>query len=407
MRTHLKTKLIALSLFGLTTAAVFYYPALNSAVTVAPAIPPAPDQISLPDAAQHPVIEAVFVLDTTGSMGGLIQAAKDKIWSIASTMAAAQPAPEIRMGLVAYRDRGDDYVTRVVGLSSDLDAVQAELMQFQAQGGGDGPESVNQALDEALHRIAWSQDARTYRVIFLVGDAPAHLDYPNDVPYPQTLAKAKARGIRVNAIQCGNLSDTSTEWRQIAQLGDGGFFQVDQAGSAVAIATPYDDTLAKLAADLDDTRLYYGKPVERAEKREKLAAAKESQAAASPAALARRAGFVTSKSGGASLLGEKELVEEVASGRVDLATLPADELPESLADLDLETQRDRVSKSAAKREELRHRIQDLSAQRADYLKKTLEAEGGAEDSLDHKIFNAVRQQAAGVGLSYDKAAPAY
>lgn len=407
MNTYLQTKLIGLSLFGLTAAAVVYYPALNSAATPVPAPPSEQGQIGLPDVGQHPVIEAVFVLDTTGSMGDLIQAAKDKIWSIASTMAAAQPAPEIRMGLVAYRDRGDDYVTRVVNLTKDLDAVHAELMQFQAQGGGDGPESVNQALDDALNRIGWSQDAKTYRVMFLVGDAPAHLDYQNDVPYPQTLTKAKERGIRVNAIQCGNLAGTTDEWKRIAQLGDGAYFQVDQAGGAVAIATPYDDTLATLSADLNDTRMYYGKPVERAEQREKLAVAKESQAAASPSALARRAGFVASKSGAASLLGEKELVDEVASGRLDLATLPADELPESLVDLDLETQRDMVSKSAAKREELRNQIQGLSAQRADYLKKKLEAEGGAEDSLDHKIFSTVRQQAAGVGLSYDKAAPAY
>ena len=52
-------------------------------------------------------VEVVFVLDTTGSMGGLIAAAKEKIWSIASTLAQAQQAPEISMGLVAYRDRGD------------------------------------------------------------------------------------------------------------------------------------------------------------------------------------------------------------------------------------------------------------------------------------------------------------
>ncbi|BCU06183.1 hypothetical protein Atep_08600 [Allochromatium tepidum] len=58
--------------------------------------------------------------------------AKDKIWSIAATMAAAQPAPEIRLDLVAYRDRDDDYVTRVVDLTKDLDGLHAELMQLQA-----------------------------------------------------------------------------------------------------------------------------------------------------------------------------------------------------------------------------------------------------------------------------------
>ena len=87
------------------------------------------------DTGQTPKIDVVFVLDTTGSMGGLIQTAKEKIWAIASTMASAQPTPELRIGLVAYRDRGDAYVTRVVDLSDDLDSVYATLMDFQADGG--------------------------------------------------------------------------------------------------------------------------------------------------------------------------------------------------------------------------------------------------------------------------------
>ncbi len=407
MNNPMKTKLIALGLFGLTGAAVLYYPTLRSAEPEPRPLPIVQDPIALPSAGQHPVIEAVFVLDTTGSMGGLIQAAKDKIWSIASTMAAGQPAPEIRMGLVAYRDRGDDYVTQVVDLSKDLDAIQGQLMQLQAQGGGDGPESVNQALGDALHRIAWSQDPSVYRVIFLVGDAPAHMDYPNDVPYTQTMAEAKRRGIRVNAIQCGAQTDTTQEWQRIAQLGDGGYFQVEQGGSAVAIATPFDDSLARLSTELDETRIYYGKADERARKEEKLATEKAAKAAAAPAVLARRAGFVTSESGGASLLGDKELVDEVSKGRVDLAKLPATELPAPLVGLNQEAQRNLIAEKSAKREELRGKIKDLSSQRADYLKAQVEAKGGAEGSLDHKIYSAVREQAAEKGLRYDAAAPAY
>ena len=106
---------------------------------------------------QSPVVDVVFVLDTTGSMSGLIQTAREKIWSIASTMASARPTPTIRVGLVGYRDRGDAYVTRVVDLSDNLDAVYAELMQFEAGGGGDTPESVNAALYAAVHAMSWSR----------------------------------------------------------------------------------------------------------------------------------------------------------------------------------------------------------------------------------------------------------
>ncbi|MFV2090726.1 MAG: vWA domain-containing protein, partial [Pseudomonadales bacterium] len=186
----MKTKILAAGLFALTAAAIAYYPSLHGNVTIIAPPPPIQPPIEYPVQVTAPKIEVVFVLDTTGSMTDLIQTAKDKIWSIASTMASAQPAPEIRIGLVAYRDRGDAYITRVVDLSDDLDSVYATLIDFEADGGGDGPESVNQALNDAITQISWSQDPGSYQVVFLVGDAPPHMDYPDDVKYPDVLAEA-------------------------------------------------------------------------------------------------------------------------------------------------------------------------------------------------------------------------
>src|SRR5438128_911720 len=105
----------------------------------------------------RPNVEVVFCLDTTGSMGGLIDAAKQKIWSISNQIAGGKPTPSLKVGLVAYRDRGDQYVTKVFDLTDDLDASHGHLMGFKTQGGGDFPESVNQALHEAVTKITWSK----------------------------------------------------------------------------------------------------------------------------------------------------------------------------------------------------------------------------------------------------------
>ena len=78
-------------------------------------------------ASKKPKVEVVFCLDTTGSMGGLIGAAKQKIWAIANQIASGQPTPDLKVGLVAYRDKGDAYVTQVLDLTDDLDAVHARL----------------------------------------------------------------------------------------------------------------------------------------------------------------------------------------------------------------------------------------------------------------------------------------
>src|SRR5829696_3853259 len=80
-----------------------------------------------PVVVKKPRVEVVFCLDTTGSMSGLIEGAKAKIWAICNQIAAGTPTPDLKVGLVAYRDRGDDYVTKVHDLSDDLDAVHATL----------------------------------------------------------------------------------------------------------------------------------------------------------------------------------------------------------------------------------------------------------------------------------------
>jgi Mg-chelatase subunit ChlD len=401
----MKSKILALALFGFTAASVAFYPAyqsigaINTAAQTTPAVNPLNQQRSS--------IEVVFVLDTTGSMSGLIQAAKEKIWSIASTMASAQSAPEIRMGLVAYRDRGDAYVTTVLDLSDDLDSMYASLMDFQADGGGDGPESVNQALYDAVHSVSWSQDQNTYKVVFLVGDAPPHMDYADDVRYPETLAVALKKGIVVNAIQCGQNQVTTAGWQQIAQLGQGRYFQVAQAGNAVAIASPFDKKIAVLSEKLDHTRMYYGDAEEKEKQRSKVGATDKLHATSSFASRARRAAFNSSKSGEANFLGKGELVDDVASGRVELADIEKDQLPEAMKAMAPAQQKALIEETAHRRNELQQQIGDLSEKRSDFLRKKVEEAGGAGDSLDEKIYSAVREQAGKKGLRYEADAAAY
>ena len=391
----MKTNILVTGIVLATVGAVLLYPTIrgNAAGT------PPPRDVIAPLGAKR--VEVVFVLDTTGSMSGLINAAQEKIWSIASTLAQAQQAPEISMGLVAYRDRGDAYVTQVIDLNRDLDSMYAKLMDFAADGGGDGPEAVNEALEAAIHRMSWSQDQSTYKVVFLVGDAPPHMDYQDDVKYPQVVAAAAAKGIVVNTIQCGSMSDTVAPWRHIASLGSGRYFTVEQAGSAVAIATPFDAQMATLSAELDATRLYYGSDEQRRLMAAKVEATERLNEEASVAARARRGAFNVSEAGASNLFGESELVADVASGRVDIAAVPAAQLPAAVAALPVEEQRALLADTAEKRAELQRQIASLAAERDAYIKEEIEAAGGAGDSLDQQIYEAVREQAAPLGLDYE------
>lgn len=395
----MNTKILGIALFALTLGTVAYYPQIQASTTKSD------PQTGVLIAAQRPVVDVVFVLDTTGSMSGLIQTAKEKIWSIASTMASAQPTPDIRIGLVGYRDRGDQYVTRVVDLNDDLDSVYAALMDFHAGGGGDTPESVNKALYDAVYKMSWTGSEQAYQVVFLIGDAPPHMDY-NEERFPAIVAAANKKGIVINTIQAGNIPTTVEPWTTIASLGHGSFFQVDQAGGAVAFESPFDAEIAALSAKLDSTRLYYGSDEERERMQSKVAATTELRLLASVGALARRGVFNAADAGRENLLGENELVDAIAEGHVSLEEIDEDKLPAALKPMAPADQATYLARLANERSDLQQRIRSLADDRNEFMAKKVEEAGGMADSLDQKLYEAVKVQAARAGLEY-KDGPVY
>jgi Mg-chelatase subunit ChlD len=347
-------------------------------------------------------IEVVFVLDTTGSMSSLLAAAQEQIWSIATALACAQPAPELRLGLVAFRDRKDAYVTRVTDLTTDMDALYTELVALRAEGGGDEAESVNQGLYEAVTRVDWSTDPDTYRVIFVVGDAPPHMDYADDVEFAASCRLARQRGIAVNSIQCGRNERTTPVWAEIARLGDGVFSRLDENVSRREVTTPYDNGIASMARQLDATRLPYGNDAERAAAARRGERSASIHEGSSMAAQADRALFNVTAAGRRNVYGDKDLLGDVQRGVTKLEDVREDLLPESLRALSTEERRARLQRQAKVREDLELTIQMFAARRDDYL-----AEHGAEErGLRSRLLAAMEPQAARRGFKFGGCASA-
>jgi Mg-chelatase subunit ChlD len=371
-------------------------PAPTPSPSAAPAAPPAtaplapaPPAVKPEAQTARPRVDLVFALDTTGSMSGLIEGAKAKIWSIASFVARAQPTPDVRVGLVAYRDIGDAYVTRVYDLDDDLDRVYRRLLSFRADGGGDGPEHVARALHEAVHDMSWSPHANNaVRLLYLVGDAPPHLDYQDGYDYVKAARAAAAKGIQIHAIRCGSDEETATIWRRIASLGHGEFLTINQDGGMREHRTPYDEELARLHDKLSDTVVAYG-----GAKGAATRAALEAADDAPVSVKAARAGFLSAKK-------EKmdgDLVGGVASGRVDLAKVPAAELPASIARLPLEERRTKLAADAKDRGALLDRISKLASERDHFLKSEPAAKA---TGFDGEVEKTVRKAGAAAGLAF-------
>ena len=177
-------------------------------------------------AANAPRIDIAFALDTTGSMGDEIDVVKEKIVDIARNIAAGQPRPDVRFGIVAYRDRGDVYVTKAFPFSREIADVQKALRTLDANGGGDEPESVAEGLDATVHELRWDFSRDTARMIFLIGDAGPH-EYPDGKDWRKVTSEAAEKGITISVIACSGLNAVGEQvFRKIARMGDGQFMHL-------------------------------------------------------------------------------------------------------------------------------------------------------------------------------------
>lgn len=168
-----------------------------------------------------PRIDVAFVLDTTGSMGDEIDVVKDRIVEIARNISAGRPRPDVRFGIVAYRDRGDAYVTRTFQFSREIAEVQKTLRSLSAEGGGDEPEAVAEALHAAVHELQWDFARSTARMAFLIGDAGPQ-QYRDGKDWRKVSSEAAEKGITISVIACSGLSPAGERvFEKIAKIGDG------------------------------------------------------------------------------------------------------------------------------------------------------------------------------------------
>lgn len=353
----------------------------------AQAIPPAQQQHG------PVVIELLFVLDTTGSMGGMLEGAKSKIWSILNDVLQQRgnSGAIIRVGLVAYRDRGDAYVTRITPLSDNLDNVYSQLMRLRPEGGGDTPEDVRSAMAEALRAGGWSAPgARTSQVMFLVGDAPPQEHYHNLPSASASAREARRRGIIVNAIQCGDDADPTAAWRNVAQDGGGDYFAIAQDGGVDVVVTPYDQELAQLGQQIGSTYMPYGRREERIA-RQSAQVAVESQvaAAAPPAAKADRA---LNKALNDRPYDESDLVQKATAGNVALPSIAEAELPDALRRLAPAERQGALDNAVGDRRALRDRIVALSKLRQQYLAQQRSKKGAGKAGFDAAVSSALARQ---------------
>jgi len=178
-------------------------------------------------------VDIAFLMDTTGSMQSQIDRLKGTLKAIHFQLTQLSTKPDIRFALVAYRDRGDDYVTKMQGFTADMGQFQTVLDKLEADGGGDTPEDLQEAFANALHKLEWRSNA--VRIGFFISDATLHADYGQAFTYRDTMRESLARGIKWVAVGAGGLGrDGEVIFRQVAQFTMGEYVFITEGGGGDA-----------------------------------------------------------------------------------------------------------------------------------------------------------------------------
>ena len=345
---------------------------------------------------QRRCIDLVICLDTSGSMSGLIESAKQKLWAIVSDLALAEPTPDLRVALLSYGNNGynpeEGWVRVDSDLTSDLDLISQLLFSFRTNG---GTEYVGRVLQAAVRQLDWVPSNDALKLIIVAGNESA--DQDQEAPFRDVCRDAIAGGIMVNSIYCGPPTDAiAAGWREIAQRADGHFASIDHNNGTVVVGTPFDSRLAELSTSLNTTYVPYG-AYGREGRANQVAQDANAQSLNPEAAAARAA----TKGGKMYRNAFWDLVDASRDVGFDLADIRDEDLPENMQAMTLEARQAYINDMIAQRQAIQEEIRTVAQQRQDYITQELKNRGLDEsESFDAAVRRAVREQAASKGFVF-------
>ena len=230
--------------------------------------------------------------------------------------------------------------------------------------------------------------------MFLVGDAPPHMDYAQDTKYPVTLSVAKQKDIIVNAVLAGNAADTERVWRDIAQNGNGRFIPIPQdGGQVVVIETPYDEDIIILQREINGTVIPYG-PRAMQKRTEDKTKQLSKVAAAAPSQASEMASFINKRARATSeaVTGDGDLVADVSAGRSSFSAIKEEDLPDNLRAMKPEARMDEVNKQMNQRKELNEKLSALVAKRDKYVADARAKAPPKASSFDRVVEDTLKAQ---------------
>ena len=345
-----------------------------------------------------PTVQIGILLDTSGSMSGLINQAKDQLWKIVNEVAKANKHNEevtIQVGLFEYGKQSiasyEGYLQMLSPLTSDLDTVSDELFKLRING---GEEYAGKVILEAVNRFAWSTHKDDMKLLIIAGNESFAQGV---VPYVKAIEKAKNNGIIVNTIFCGNDSEGRTlGWAKGAEIGEGKYFNINHNDRRVYVATPYDDEIIILGKQLNSTYVNYGAKPKRLAKKANIVRQDSNSRISSKSSFIER-NLVKAKKQYAQV--DSDMVSAYMKDEKSLFSISPDELPDEYQDKSREEITQSIKKKKVKRESLQKQIKVLEVKRDKHI--ALHSKD-TKDTLGSAIIKSIRKQAKENGFSFKK-----
>ncbi|PCJ26537.1 MAG: hypothetical protein COA97_05525 [Flavobacteriales bacterium] len=356
-----------------------------------PPLPPTPPP------AKH--IKLGLLLDTSGSMRGLISQAQSQLWKIVNELALAKcegVKPTLEIALYEYGNDGlpasEGYIRMVTPLTGDLDQISADLFALTTNGGS---EFCGHVIQTATNQLDWGVGTADLKLLFIAGNEPFTQGNvnPNDA-----CKKATVKGITINTIYCGDFKEgIRTGWKNGADLASGYYMSISHNSKTVYIESPYDQQIDELNISLNDTYVPYGS-LGHSKKAMQMSEDANSEIYGRENKVSR----IVSKSSHVYRNYKWDLVDANKEKNFDIRTVKKEQLPKEMQSMTVAERKAHIEKKTADRSRINKSIKELNSKRIKFIaEKKKEMGEKTGNSLDVAMINAIHEQAKSKNFTFD------
>lgn len=346
-------------------------------------------------------IKLAILLDTSGSMEGLIEQAKNQLWKIVNQLAKATDKdgndPEIEIALYQYGNDGlsmyNGYVEKISGFTSELDEISEKLFALTTNGGS---EYCGTVIKTSLDELKWSDSNEDLQLIFIAGNEPFT---QGEIDYHVACASAKQNNVIVNTIFCGNYNEgINTHWKDGAMSTNGKYLNIDHDAMIVHIDSPFDKDISALNSKLNNTYIPYGHHGSR-----KKANQLKQDANAQSLGYANSTKRIMSKGSKVYKNTSWDLVDASKEKGFKISQVKNSTLPKEMQTMNTEQKKDFVDKKLKERASIKVEIKELGVKREKYVTaEKLKNTENSSNQFDDAIISSIVEQAENKAFKFEK-----